>query len=201
MSRNLWPNTPLPRRSSPYTLRLARSARSIASFTRRYAPRSWTVSSCPGYSCLLAASWPSKLGISRFTVVSAFEQLLAEGYIQGQVGSGTFVSRELPDATRARRISTPEQTARSPRLSQRGMLLAATRRSTAAGGGPAHAPSVPASPRSTTSPWPPGRALPPVSIASRRRRSSPMAQSRLPALRGHRRLPARGAGVVARRSR
>ena len=63
-------------------------------------------------------------------MVSAFEQLLAEGYIQGQVGSGTFVSRELPDATRARRISTPEQTARSPRLSQRGMLLAATRRST-----------------------------------------------------------------------
>jgi len=36
-------------------------------------------------------------GLSRGTVVSAFDQLKAEGYLEGQVGSGTYVSRTLPD--------------------------------------------------------------------------------------------------------
>ncbi|MDQ4106849.1 MAG: PLP-dependent aminotransferase family protein [Actinomycetota bacterium] len=39
----------------------------------------------------------SELGISRNTVMNAFLQLLAEGYLEGQVGSGTYVSRSLPD--------------------------------------------------------------------------------------------------------
>ena len=29
--------------------------------------------------------------------MSAFDQLLAEGYIEGKVGAGTYVSRVLPD--------------------------------------------------------------------------------------------------------
>jgi GntR family transcriptional regulator/MocR family aminotransferase len=36
-------------------------------------------------------------GLSRGTIVSAFEQLKSEGYLQGSVGSGTYVSRILPD--------------------------------------------------------------------------------------------------------
>jgi GntR family transcriptional regulator/MocR family aminotransferase len=36
-------------------------------------------------------------GLSRGTIVNAFEQLAAEGYVQGSVGSGTFVSNTLPD--------------------------------------------------------------------------------------------------------
>jgi GntR family transcriptional regulator / MocR family aminotransferase len=36
-------------------------------------------------------------GLSRGTVVSAFDQLKAEGYVEGTVGSGTYVSRILPD--------------------------------------------------------------------------------------------------------
>lgn len=36
--------------------------------------------------------------IARGTVVSAFEQLKAEGYVEGQPGSGTYVSRTLPEA-------------------------------------------------------------------------------------------------------
>src|SRR5512144_2423265 len=36
-------------------------------------------------------------GLSRGTIVSAFEQLRAEGYISGRVGSGTYVNRILPD--------------------------------------------------------------------------------------------------------
>lgn len=37
------------------------------------------------------------LGISRIPVLNAFEQLLAEGYFESRVGSGTFVSTTLPD--------------------------------------------------------------------------------------------------------
>ncbi len=37
------------------------------------------------------------LGISRATVMIAFEQLLYEGYIYGAVGSGTYVKHVLPD--------------------------------------------------------------------------------------------------------
>ncbi|HEY9514107.1 MAG TPA: PLP-dependent aminotransferase family protein [Gemmatimonadaceae bacterium] len=36
-------------------------------------------------------------GLSRGTIVSAFEQLKAEGYLQGNVGSGTYVNEILPD--------------------------------------------------------------------------------------------------------
>ncbi|MDE3164746.1 MAG: PLP-dependent aminotransferase family protein, partial [Acidobacteriota bacterium] len=37
------------------------------------------------------------LGVSRATVTAAYEQLIAEGYLEAVRGSGTFVSRELPD--------------------------------------------------------------------------------------------------------
>ncbi len=37
------------------------------------------------------------LGLSRKTVVEAFEQLIAEGYLEARVGSGTFVTSALPD--------------------------------------------------------------------------------------------------------
>jgi GntR family transcriptional regulator/MocR family aminotransferase len=36
-------------------------------------------------------------GLSRGTIVNAFEQLKAEGYVQGAIGSGTYVSAVLPD--------------------------------------------------------------------------------------------------------
>lgn len=35
--------------------------------------------------------------VARGTVVAAFEQLASEGYVEGSVGSGTFVNRVLPD--------------------------------------------------------------------------------------------------------
>jgi len=37
------------------------------------------------------------LRVSRATVTAAYEQLVAEGYLDGHRGSGTFVSRELPE--------------------------------------------------------------------------------------------------------
>jgi len=39
----------------------------------------------------------SDAGVSRNTVLLAYDQLRAEGYVDGQVGAGTFVARELPD--------------------------------------------------------------------------------------------------------
>ena len=42
----------------------------------------------------------AELGVSRNTVTNAFLQLLAEGYLEGRVGSGTYVSRSLPDELR-----------------------------------------------------------------------------------------------------
>src|ERR1700761_3760904 len=46
----------------------------------------------------------SELGISRFPVLDAYSQLLAEGYFETRVGAGTFVSTALPNhRDRARR--------------------------------------------------------------------------------------------------
>jgi GntR family transcriptional regulator / MocR family aminotransferase len=39
----------------------------------------------------------SALGVSRTTVTAAYDQLTAEGYLQSERGSGTFVARDLPD--------------------------------------------------------------------------------------------------------
>ena len=36
-------------------------------------------------------------GLARGTIVNAFDQLTAEGYVEGSVGSGTYVSKVLPD--------------------------------------------------------------------------------------------------------
>src|SRR4051794_31865501 len=50
----------------------------------------------PGTRLQSSREIAKELGVSRNTVVNAFDQLLAEGYLEGQVGSGTYVSRALP---------------------------------------------------------------------------------------------------------
>ncbi len=74
----------------------------------------------------------SELGVSRNTVMLAYEQLLFEGYVEGKVGSGTVVASVLPEtffsiSKSDRAISPPtcQQPTPSP-LSQRGMTLAHT---------------------------------------------------------------------------
>ena len=39
----------------------------------------------------------AQLGVSRMTVVNAYDQLFAEGYLEGKIGAGTFVASELPE--------------------------------------------------------------------------------------------------------
>ncbi len=93
------------------------------------------------------------LGCSRNTAVLAFEQLLSEGYLEGRRGSGTYVSRVLPEellsvgdrAPGAEAVRKPhagadgakrthagadgaKKPARRARLSERGRRLAELRR-------------------------------------------------------------------------
>jgi GntR family transcriptional regulator / MocR family aminotransferase len=51
----------------------------------------------PGARLQSSREMAEELKVSRNTVVNAYEQLLAEGYLEGQVGSGTYVSRALPE--------------------------------------------------------------------------------------------------------
>jgi GntR family transcriptional regulator/MocR family aminotransferase len=64
------------------------------------------------------------LRVSRTTTLLAYEQLVAEGYLTAQHGSGTFVARELPeDLPRLAVPRRPPQT-RHPPLARRGLALA-----------------------------------------------------------------------------
>lgn len=72
-----------------------------------------------------------QLGVSRMTVVNAYEQLLAEGYVEGRTGAGTFVAAKLPEEML--RVGEVKPTGRkgsaAPRrdvLSRRGKWLAST---------------------------------------------------------------------------
>src|SRR5215510_8297648 len=46
------------------------------------------------------------LGVSRNTLMGAFDQLIAEGYVEGRVGAGTFVSPTLPEELLEARLNT-----------------------------------------------------------------------------------------------
>lgn len=51
----------------------------------------------PGRQLRSSRALAAELRVSRITVVSAYEQLFAEGYLEGKTGAGTFVAAELPD--------------------------------------------------------------------------------------------------------
>ena len=73
-------------------------------------------------------SLAAQLAVSRMTIVTAYEQLLAEGYIEGRSGSGTYVASVLPEEMlEIRDKKSPESktpASVSPILSKRGRLLA-----------------------------------------------------------------------------
>ena len=51
----------------------------------------------PGERMPATRALAAQLAVSRTTTVLVYEQLLAEGYLEARRGSGTYVSRELPD--------------------------------------------------------------------------------------------------------
>jgi GntR family transcriptional regulator / MocR family aminotransferase len=71
-----------------------------------------------------------ELGISRIPVLSAYAQLLAEGYFESRVGSGTVVSRSLPNRAAAGQPmngATAKSDSRRRQLSKRCLVLASRR--------------------------------------------------------------------------
>jgi len=51
----------------------------------------------PGEQILSSREFAAELSVSRFPVLNAYAQLLAEGYLESRVGAGTFVSTSLPE--------------------------------------------------------------------------------------------------------
>lgn len=83
----------------------------------------------------------SELGVSRNTVTLAFEMLLAEGYLQGKVGSGTYVAAMLPEESLWKRAQISQPTsAISQTFSKRGKVLSEIRIGSPAKTGPVPVP-------------------------------------------------------------
>jgi len=84
----------------------------------------------PGTRLPSSRTLASELGAARNTVVGAFEQLAAEGYVEARVGDGTRVATVLPETLlHARRSHVPPAAgASAPGLSRRGHALVAARR-------------------------------------------------------------------------
>lgn len=61
-----------------------------------------------------------RLGVSRTSVLAAYDQLLAEGYVEGKAGSGTYVSSDLPEP-----VVTPAQEPEVARAGQARRTLSA----------------------------------------------------------------------------
>ena len=83
----------------------------------------------PGQRVPSTRALAAELGISRIPVLGAFDQLLAEGYLQTFTGSGTVVARSIPEDSIQFRKGGPPQVARprgSRRISRSGKKLLAT---------------------------------------------------------------------------
>ena len=73
----------------------------------------------PGQRIPSTRSLAVDLGVSRLPVLSAYEQLVHEGYLAGRTGSGTFVSPSIPDhllrSPAARRLASTKRSGAVPR--------------------------------------------------------------------------------------
>src|SRR5271157_5279649 len=78
----------------------------------------------PGTRLPATRDLASQYGLARGTIIAAFEQLKSEGYLEGTMGSGTFVSRVLPEellqVQRGSSVNATPRLKRQPRLSDYG---------------------------------------------------------------------------------
>jgi len=65
----------------------------------------------PGQRLPSSRALAAELGISRLPVLTAFEQLVQEGYIEGRVGSGSYVRDAIPEGLS--RMTSPRTTSRA----------------------------------------------------------------------------------------
>jgi GntR family transcriptional regulator/MocR family aminotransferase len=91
----------------------------------------------PGTRLPSSRALAADLDVSRTTTLLALEQLMAEGYLTARRGSGTFVSRDLPDDLPETRGPRPARKAQHPPVSRRMQALAEIPRSAYRVGGPA----------------------------------------------------------------
>jgi GntR family transcriptional regulator / MocR family aminotransferase len=61
----------------------------------------------PGTRLPSSRQLAEELGVSRSTVVAAFEQLASEGYSEGRHGSGVYVASQLPESQLLVRVAKP----------------------------------------------------------------------------------------------
>jgi len=81
----------------------------------------------PGAKLPASRVLAGRLGLLRTAIVSAYEQLLAEGYATGRVGSGTHVASDLPNKPdgRTRPVNLKRHTSHAvPRLAGNGDVTA-----------------------------------------------------------------------------
>jgi GntR family transcriptional regulator/MocR family aminotransferase len=74
----------------------------------------------PGAKLPSTRALAARIDISRASVISAYEQLLAEGYLVGKSGSGTYISADLPEPI----DTAPPLRARQRRDARRGTVAA-----------------------------------------------------------------------------
>jgi GntR family transcriptional regulator / MocR family aminotransferase len=65
-----------------------------------------------------------ELGVSRVTVSEAYEELKAEGYLEGRVGNGTFVTGSLPNELMGAVFGNKPARQKARQPSERGKMLA-----------------------------------------------------------------------------
>jgi len=90
----------------------------------------------PGSSMPSTRDLPALLGVSRNTVLTAYEQLQSEGFIEPRVGSGTYVAESIPDhllrshrstpVAELEQAPTPSSPVVTPRISSRGQRMIAS---------------------------------------------------------------------------
>src|SRR5271157_2350401 len=71
----------------------------------------------PGQRVSSSRTFAADLHVSRFPVLNAYAQLLAEGYFESRVGAGTFVPGSLPEQLMSveRPVAAPVQAPQGPR--------------------------------------------------------------------------------------
>src|SRR5215470_14399000 len=68
----------------------------------------------PGLRLPSTRGLASRLRVARASVISAYEQLLAEGYVVGRARSGTFISSDLPSEPEVPRRAGAARATRPP---------------------------------------------------------------------------------------
>src|SRR5260370_34104997 len=91
----------MPRRATSFSLTLPARDAGIPAYRWLYAALRTNILEGrlrPGARLPATRDLAGQYGLARGTIVSAFDQLRSEGYLQGSVGSGTYVSEVLPDS-------------------------------------------------------------------------------------------------------